>query len=213
MDEKAVVRRGYDDLGATWSEKSTDDADQALDAMPKGARVLDAGCGDGVPVLARLTDGAEAVGLDLSAELLALAGEQAPAARLAQGDMATLPFADGVFDAVAAFYSLIHVPLDEHPTVLREFARVLSPGGTLLVTEGVEEWTGTNPDWLDAGVTMHWEMAGPEATREQLRDAGFSVRREWGVPDTLGDDGEGDDDTSKVFFMATLAEEGALDCV
>ena len=217
MDEKTVVRRGYDDLGATWSEKSADEAGQALDAvlgaLPGDARVLDAGCGDGVPVLDRLAEESEAVGLDLSGELLALAGERVPAAALAQGDMAALPFADGVFDAVVAFYSLIHVPRAEHLATIEEFARVLSPGGTLLVTEGAEEWTGTNPDWLDADVTMHWEMAGPEATRDQLRDAGFSIRREWGVPDTLGDDGEGEDDASKVFFLATLTDGGAPDRV
>jgi ubiquinone/menaquinone biosynthesis C-methylase UbiE len=197
MVEKRAVRAGYDELAAAYGaerEQSGRGLD-VLDAFIDGqapARVLDAGCGPGQPVLERLDATTAAVGLDASREQLRLAAGAVPDATLAQGDLTRLPFADGTFDAVVAYWSLIHVPLAEHPAALAEFARVLRPAGRVLVCEGREEWVGENPDWLDADVEMAWEMAGAEATRDQLRAAGFTVVEEWGVPDSLDDDDETD---------------------
>jgi len=94
-------------------------------------------------------------------------------------------------------------------TAVGEFARVLRPGGRALVCEGTGEWTGENPDWLDSGVGMQWNIAGARSTRDQLRAAGFEVVDEWGVPETLeegsGEDGGGDDgDLPWTFFFARL---------
>jgi SAM-dependent methyltransferase len=114
--------------------------------------------------------------------------------------MAALPFRDGAFDAVTAYHSLIPVPRGQHQAVVDEFARVLDDGGRLLCSEGPDEWRGTNPDWLDSGVEMQWHIAGIEATRDHLRNAGFAVEREWGVADSL-DDG---DDARWTFLSARL---------
>ncbi len=142
---------------------------------------------------------AMAVGVDFSREQLRLATRNAPDASLAQGDMTNLPFRDGTFDAVTAYHSLIHVPMDEHRAAIEEFARVLCPDGRLLVSEGPGEWSGENPNWLESGVEMQWDIAGADATRKQLRDAGFDVLGEWSVANALaGDDGHW------VFFSAQL---------
>jgi len=114
--------------------------------------------------------------------------------------MTSLPFREDSFDAATALHSLIHVPLDQHRTVLEAFARVLAPGGRLLLTEGEEEWIGENPDRLGTGTGMRWETAGREAARDQLDGAGFEVRAEWDRRDELADDG-----SSKPFFLARLA--------
>jgi SAM-dependent methyltransferase len=113
--------------------------------------------------------------------------------------MTDLPFRDGTFNAIIAYHSLIHVPMDEHRAAIEEFARVLRPGGRLLVSEGPAEWSGENPDWLESGVEMQWDIAGADATRRQLRDAGFDVLDERSVANALvGDDGHW------VFFSAQL---------
>ncbi len=105
--------------------------------------------------------------------------------------MGDLPLCGGSFDAITAYHSLIHVPCGEHRAVVDEFARVLRPGGRLLLSEGLHEWSGTNPDWLDAGVEMQWYIAGIETTRDQLRNAGFVVEEEWRIGDSLDDGNEG----------------------
>lgn len=206
MADKDTVRRGYDDLAETYAAErpkdghGTDVLDQFLNPVAASARVLDAGCGQGTPILRQLSASATAVGLDFSREQLMLATDNAPAAALTQGDMTRLSFCDGAFDAITTYHSLIHVPIDDHQTVIDEFARVLRPDGRLLVSEGPGEWSGTNPDWLESGVEMQWDIAGADATREQLRSAGFTITNEWGVPNSLADD----DDAHWVFFSARL---------
>lgn len=204
VTERDAVRRAYDRLAETYAAERSDDAgaarlDRLLASLSPDARVLDAGCGGGTPVLAALAGETRAVGLDFSGEQLRLAAGNAPTVALVRGDMTSLPFREGSFDAVTALHSLIHVPLDQHRTVLEEFARVLALGGLLLLTEGEEEWVGENPDWLGTGTGMRWEIAGREATCEGLEETGFEVIEEWDRRDELADD-----DSSKPFFLARL---------
>ncbi|MDZ7702104.1 MAG: hypothetical protein U5J98_08590 [Halobacteriales archaeon] len=60
-------------------------------------------------------------------------------------------------------------------------------------------WEGTNPNWLDGGAAMEWSIAGAEATRRQLEEAGFAVLEQRTVGDGLGEDGRW------TFFDARLA--------
>ena len=207
MVDKEVVLQGYEDIADVYAEERSpsDEEQKALASLLKKlsteSRVLDAGCGGGEPVLKQLTSQSQqAIGLDFSAHQLEKAQSNAPEARLLRGDMIQLPLSDSTVDAVLAYHSLIHVPAGEHQAVIDEFARVLRPGGRLLVSEGPGEWEGTNPDWLDARVEMQWYIAGAEATRVQLGNAGFQIETEYGAPNTLAEDEE----ASWIFFEATL---------
>lgn len=194
MVDKDAVRRGYDDIAETYAAGRSEEGREEelltefLAAVPEPARILDAGCGQGTPVLRQLSVSATAVGIDFSREQLELAAENAPGASLLQGDMTKLPVRDGSFDAITAFHSLIHIPIGDHRSVIDEFARVLRADGRILLTEGQEEWRGTNPDWLDSGVEMQWHIAGGEATRNQLETAGFVITNEWDLTDEADDE-------------------------
>ncbi|WP_436909285.1 class I SAM-dependent methyltransferase [Halosimplex marinum] len=192
LDEWAsAVMSGYDGVAAAYD----DDRDPAHEAalveslaadLPGDARVLDAGCGGGRAVLEALASEYDAVGVDLSPEQLALARERAPAAALARGDLTRLPITDGAVDAVTALHSVIHVPREHHERAFAEFARVLRPGGHLLLTTGVGEWEGRNDDWLDSGAAMQWSFHGRERSLELLDSAGFDVTEEVVRDDELG---------------------------
>lgn len=109
--------------------------------LSEARSVLDAGCGVGHwgRVLAPfLSPDAVVTGVDREHEWVKKAGETAKAKGLTrfsyrQGDVNALPFGDGQFDLVTCQTLLIHVP-DPRAT-LREFARVLKPGGLLLLSE------------------------------------------------------------------------------
>jgi SAM-dependent methyltransferase len=103
----------FDRIGKRYDESFIErDAQVAegnwlIGQLPVAARVLDLGCGSGLPTCKQLIDaGAEVVGIDESAEMLALAEEQAPGGRYLHRDLRDV--ADlGEFDAVVAFFSLI----------------------------------------------------------------------------------------------------------
>ncbi|WP_411964673.1 class I SAM-dependent methyltransferase [Haloferax sp. YSMS24] len=189
-DQRRTVRDGYDDLAETYLEARNEDPEWVLteltNRLEPGARVLDAGCGQGVPVTTALSTDFDTVGLDFSRAQLRLARTNVPGVALLQGDMTALPFQTESFDAIAAFYSLIHVPIPEHEDVISEFARVLTPGGYLLCTVGGDAWEGSNTDWLDSGVEMQWSFPSIEETYETLEAVGFDIVDEFVVDDELG---------------------------
>jgi ubiquinone/menaquinone biosynthesis C-methylase UbiE len=205
MVDKDVVRQGYDDIADTYAtERSEEGRDKELlteflTSLTEPERYFDVGCGQGTPVLRQLSGSATAVGVDFSRRQLELAEANAPTASLIQGDMTKLPARDESFDAITAYHSIIHIPIEDHQSVIDEFARVLRADGRLLLTEGPEEWSGTNPDWLDSGVEMQWHIAGAETTRNQLETAGFSITNEWGDTDSA-------EAERWVFFSAQLDE-------
>jgi len=101
-----------------------------------GQRVLDVGCGSGVvtrDMARRVSPGGRAVGIDLSAEFLAIARDLAREAGLdavaefREGSALALPFGDAEFDAALAATVLVHVPGGDG--AIPEMARVVRPGG------------------------------------------------------------------------------------
>ncbi|MGH1565820.1 class I SAM-dependent methyltransferase [Mumia sp. DW29H23] len=96
--------------------------------------ILDAGCGPGHWTEVLSQGGAREVrGIDASAHFIASARRRFPHLDFARGDLAALPFASGSVAGVLSWFSIIHTPPDAVPVILREFARVLAPGGSLLL--------------------------------------------------------------------------------
>ncbi|MCF3130044.1 class I SAM-dependent DNA methyltransferase [Streptomyces olivochromogenes] len=108
--------------------------DWLVKSLPAGSRVLDLGCGTGLPTSRQLAQaGFQVVGVDLSGGMLALARENVPGAEFHQMDIADLrpggPRDLGRFDAVTAFFSLLMLPRAEIPLALDTIAHLLTPGG------------------------------------------------------------------------------------
>jgi SAM-dependent methyltransferase len=206
-DYRAIVRAGYDVVSDRYlAERPADGADVAmLDGLfmrlPQHARVLDAGCGAGVPVMQHLVErGIETVGLDFSAPQLELARERVPGARAVQGDLTLLPFPDASFDAVVSYYAVIHVPRTEHASVFAEVHRVLRPGGLTLLCLGAEDNPGDDDpeSWL--GTRMYWSHFDAETNRTLVRAARLELIDDRVVPDPMGHKGH-------LFLLARRAAE------
>ncbi len=146
-----------------------------------GGTVADVGCGPGHVTRFLAARGADVVGLDLSAEMVAVARERAPELRFAVASMLDLPAADGAWAGAVALYSIIHLGDDERARACRELARVLRPGARLLVSFHVESPESAAgevnhlTELLGRPVVLDGHFLDPRGVEELLADAGLRV--------------------------------------
>lgn len=191
-DPRAIVRVGYDRV--SWAYRG-DTADLEMSGyghwlrrlarrIAPGARVLDLGCGCGVPVTQELAKRHGVTGVDLSPVQIERAKALVPDARFLCADMTTVEFPPAAFDAVVAFYSIINVPVEDQPELIARVAGWLAPGGWFLAIVGKYPWTGTERDWRGvAGATMYWSHGGIADYRAWFARAGLTVVEEGSQPE------------------------------
>jgi len=182
----AAVARIYNRAAGGYATQFGDDLrpgsgdrallDVALASADGSGPVLDLGCGPGQIAAIAVASGMSAIGVDISAGMLAVARRRVQAAAFIRADARALPLTPGSCRAVAAFYCLHHLPRTLLPAVLIEVRRVLPAGGTLVVAThlGVgEQWVAS--EW--GGICEHVEITfyGKEELAALVRSAGFSV--------------------------------------
>ena len=191
---KGLVARGYDRMGAAyaaWAQANPDPARQEhtrllLELLGAGSRVLDLGCGAGVPTTLALAQRLNVLGVDLSWEQLVRARRHVRQATFVQADMAELALAPDSLHGVNAMYSLIHLPSQEQVAVLERIAHWLRPGGLLVATMSVRADPGTVDDFF--GAPMYWSGQGIEANLRAVAGAGLeTLRAEVCDTDEFGD--------------------------
>ena len=105
-----------------------------IDRLPPGARILDLGCGSGLPTAVQLADaGFEVVGTDESGRMLDLARNRVPGALFLQRDMRDVGEDLGMFDGVVSFFSLIMLPRADIVKVLAAVRERLTDEGLLAI--------------------------------------------------------------------------------
>ncbi|MEW2633952.1 methyltransferase domain-containing protein [Streptomyces sp. NPDC048389] len=150
-------------------------------SLPSGSRVLDLGCGTGVPTARQLVDaGHEVVGVDLSSGMVDLAREKVPEATFHHLDLADLHPGGrvdlGRFDGAAAFFSLLMLPRAEIPVALRTICHLLVPGGPFVVSM-VEADVDNRPIPF-LGHTIRVSGYLREELRTVIETAGFDILEE-----------------------------------
>lgn len=182
-DPKRIVADAYDQIAdhyLEWRARQPRQEELArwLDLLHSrvqpGARVLDIGCGAGIPLTRALAEIYDVTGVDISARQIELARLNVPTAHFIHGDVTALDFAPASFDAAVASYSLIHLPRAEHPIFFRSLARWLRPGGILLANFGTgNHEVSYDENWL--GAPQFWSSFDADGERSALRSAGFEL--------------------------------------
>lgn len=168
----------YDRCGSAYAEsrvgKDHPELEWLQTRLDDGSSVLDIGCGAGVPITQSLAKRFTVTGVDISSEMIRLARANVPHARFVQSDITSVEFDASTFDAVVAFFSLFHIPREDHPRLFRRIRDWLKPGGYLMCTLSLEGETGyTEDDFF--GAKMYWSNYGLPEYEEMLTGIGFTI--------------------------------------
>jgi ubiquinone/menaquinone biosynthesis C-methylase UbiE len=175
--EYALLAPVYDRLWRRYLSASIDSAVARL-PLAGATNLLDVGCGTGL-LLAKARSRQpelELHGIDLTRQMLARARRRlGSAADLRRGSADALPYADDHADIVVST-SMLHCVSGPHAPVIREWRRVLRPGGTLVITDWNPEHVGTRTNTLLLrALGQRNALHPPSGVRALLTEAGFAV--------------------------------------
>lgn len=186
------TRDSYDTVAVSYADQTRDllaglphlQAALRLFAEQVDGPAADVGCGPG-QITALLHDlGVDAFGIDLSPGMIELARRNHPGLRFEVGSM-TEPLGVSVA-GILAWWSLIHVPDDEVPTVFKHFHAALRPNGLLQLGFHVGDRTNRKTQGYGGHpMRVNVHLRRPERVAEWLEEAGFTVEAQW----LLGTDG------------------------
>src|ERR687884_907420 len=135
--DAVIIASGYDQVadeyealesaGAPWPRLERVRAFAA--GLPQGSRVLDMGCGNGVPATRELALKHAVTGVDISEEQIARARANVPTATFIRGDARDVDLPIGVFDAIVALYLIDNIARNDYPAFFRRLKELLRPGG------------------------------------------------------------------------------------
>ena len=173
----AGIVPSYDAIAEDYARTYFDELDgkpfdrEILDrfaASVKGrGRVCDLGCGPGQIARYLAQRGVDAFGIDASAGMITVARRLNPTLEFHQGDFFRLDLADGVLAGIAAFYSLIHCTRADLGRAALEAARVLQPGGWLLLAVHA----GTGEVTRDEAYGQRTAFVATLFSEDEVRDA------------------------------------------
>jgi len=180
MDFKKTVKEGYNAIADRYlAERTRDSEDVSLlndfmERLPTNAKVLDAGCGAGIPISQMLSERFQVTGVDFSEAQIELAKKNVPNATFLCEDMTKLDFPENTFDGITSYYAIIHIPREEHQGLLTNFYKMLKPGGFALLCLGAEHLID-DVDENYLGTRMYWSHYDTETYLKMLKECGFSI--------------------------------------
>jgi cyclopropane fatty-acyl-phospholipid synthase-like methyltransferase len=145
-------------------------------SLAPGARVLDVGCGNGLPITRVLLDaGHRVVGLDSSREMLTRFRANLPNTPAIRGLVQDCAFIDRVFDAAVAWGVIFHLTQTDQAKAFAAVSHVLREGALFLFTAGdAEDVEGGSVGTMN-GVTFHYFSFSIDGYRSLLRKTGFRL--------------------------------------
>ncbi|WP_326807622.1 MULTISPECIES: methyltransferase domain-containing protein [unclassified Streptomyces] len=185
FDRSTIDRSGqseaFDAIGDRYDEAFPHKEGQVAAAawlggqLSAGSRVLDVGCGTGLPTARQLTDdGHRVVGIDLSPAMLKLCRDNVPEGECHRLDLADLESAGlGPFDGAVAFFSLLMLPRTEIPCALKMLHGQIRGEGPLVL--GMVEADVNDFSIPFLGNTIRVSGYLRDDLRRVVQDAGFEV--------------------------------------
>ncbi|WP_369275320.1 class I SAM-dependent methyltransferase [Streptomyces sp. R11] len=153
-------------------------AEWLIGSLPRGSRVLDLGCGTGLPTARRLAEaGFDVVGVDLSQRMVSLARDHVPGGEFHRADIADLrPSGSldlGRFAGLTAFFALLMLPRAEIPLALRTVCHLLVPGGLFALSMVEADVDDFAIPFIGSNIRVSGYLR--DELREVVERAGFEI--------------------------------------
>jgi ubiquinone/menaquinone biosynthesis C-methylase UbiE len=182
---RSSIRESYDSLAEEYTRRIAAELEHkpldrellnrfAAEVAGQGD-VCDMGCGPG-HVARYLRDvGAPVFGLDISPRMVEQARSRNPDISFHEGDMTALSMPDAALAGIAAFYAIVNIPKESLGSVFREMARVLQPGGWLLLAFHIGNELLHEQELWGKQISMDFFLFPTAEICDYLRDAGFAI--------------------------------------
>jgi len=179
------VRKSYDRVADEYARRIFNELrDKPLDqkllnrfateVIGRG-EICDMGCGPGHVARYLRDAGATVFGLDLSPQMLEQARQLNPDLSFLEGNMMALDLPDGRLAGIAAFYSIVNIPKESLTLVFREMARVLQPGGVLLLAFHAGDEALHEDELWGRPISMDFFLFQPSEIRRYVEAAGLAI--------------------------------------
>jgi SAM-dependent methyltransferase len=142
-----------------------------------GGVICDLGCGPGQVARYLHERGATVRGVDLSPGMIDRARALTPGVPFEAGDMRALDVPDGAWQAIVAFYSIVHFRREELAGVFREMKRVLAPGGALLLSFHIGSEVVHRDEWWGHAVDVDFLFFQTAEVEAALEESGLNIER------------------------------------
>jgi SAM-dependent methyltransferase len=145
--------------------------------LPRGAAVIDLGCGPGFPITEVLvSEGLDVCGVDAAPSMVEAFRRNLPQTPILCEAVEVSTFFDRTFDGALAWGLIFLLPPREQRRLLQRIAAILVPGGRLLFTS----CAGVDPQvWRDVMTGLESRSLGAEEYRRELSAVGLSVNSEY----------------------------------
>jgi ubiquinone/menaquinone biosynthesis C-methylase UbiE len=179
------VRDSYDRIAGEYARRISDELQhkpydrQLLNRfaarIPKDGQVCDMGCGPGHVTRYLHDAGVRIWGLDLSTAMVAQATTLNQGMVFREGNMLALDLPDASLSAITAFYAIVNLSKRSLPAVFSEMARVLRPGGLLLLAFHTGDEVIREEELWGFPISMDFLLYQPSEIASLLREAGFVI--------------------------------------
>jgi ubiquinone/menaquinone biosynthesis C-methylase UbiE len=179
------IRDSYDRIAEEYARRIFDELqhkpfdrhllDRFASLIPKNGVVCDMGCGPGHVARYLHDAGVSIWGLDLSPAMVSQARRLNPGMVFREGNMLALDIPNGALSAITAFYAIVNIPKSALPAVFSEMARVLEPGGRLLLAFHTGDDVIREEEFWGYKISMDFFLFRAGEIKKPLQLAGFIV--------------------------------------
>lgn len=178
-DKKELIKYSYNQLArknlpCRFIFEDWKHLERLANRLKPNSKILDVGCGNGIPIDKFLIDkGFDVTGIDISEEQITLAKKNFPKGKFFVMDMENITLPENSFDAIIAFYSIFHVERSRHYKLLEKFNKLLRGGGYIMITFGAFEYEKTEEEYED--IKLFWNSWSKSKNLEILRNTRFQL--------------------------------------